>query len=67
MKGLPEPKTPMEHEIMEVLDRIEKEHDALYEKYRREGGLDGHTKEHKAITQKGFAEIAKIKKKYRSE
>ena len=64
MKGLPEPETPMEHEIMKVLDRMEKEHDALYEKYKHEGGLDGHGREHKLITQEGFAEITVIKKKY---
>ena len=54
----------MEQEIMAILDRMERDHDALYEKHKHEGGLDKKSKEYKAITQKGFAEIAEIKKKY---
>lgn len=53
-----------EQEAQKVLDKLTADHDALYEKYKHEGGLDGHGAEHKELTRKAFVEIAELKKKY---
>lgn len=52
-----------EIEARKVLDKLNDDHEALYEKYKHEGGLDGHGAEHKELTHKAFEKIAKLKEK----
>lgn len=55
-----------EAEAQVVMDKAEKEREALFQKYKAEGhgGLDGHNAEYRAIMRRALEEVEKIKKKY---
>ncbi len=53
-----------ENEAKAVIERMEKEDEAVREKYRDSGGLDPGAKEHREILDRGMKEIANIRKKY---
>lgn len=54
----------LEKKLQMIFDEMEKKHKQLYEKYKHEGVLDGHNREHMEISKAGFKKIDKLKDEY---
>ncbi len=58
--------TPMEKEIQIILEKLEADKNAVYEKYKEYEGLDGPAaKECRRLTWLAFKEIDRIHEKYK--